>query len=669
MSAAGTTPAAAPSLRRLPFTVGVAPTFANPLIAAAGADFLRLPPGGGLLFGIRDNGSVLLRRAFPFQSGSMGNLQMFESAVAAADQDDELKNLSVIGWYAQRGSGGLLEEDIAFHNQHFSKTSDLAMIVRPDGPDELICEIYSRSAEGLLSEEGHRWGLLGLNRRKPLSETVEITMRGQMRDDFFLRAYQQSYETSVEPPEGSFWRRAVNRMKRGPKELEESPAVSAAPQEPTPAPASMELPRKPAEQLQRPSNRPQTFEPAARSNAVDPKDDPLSDVTREMPREIALKALGLLPDPVAAEEKQNQPKPAIKEVIPIKPERPPAPRSELPIPAPQFTKPQPSRRSMWVSVAAVFAVTAALTFAVVHYRLLPSSSFASTNAPSPLGLRLEGQGDRILVTWNRTGALAVAAGSGELTIDDGGQSKTLPLDASQIRHGSVLYRPASADVTFRLQVTSREGKQAEETGRVLDASNSRDEAKIYTVDAMSHPPPSPVRKPAAARKNTQAPSQPSTVPPRNDKEIEMGSVLPQNAAPQREPATETSGTNTAPTGKDMIVEEPPARLARTGGDTPSNSSPSNYRPPYPTHQVLPNLRQIAPAIPSKNGAQVEVTVNVDKAGRVVAARLTNNRQLNASLSDAALTAARSWTFDPASMNGQLVASEHAIIFNFRPPSR
>jgi hypothetical protein len=43
--------------------------------------------------------------------------------------------------------------------------------------------------------------------------------------------------------------------------------------------------------------------------------------------------------------------------------------------------------------------------------------------------------------------------------------------------------------------------------------------------------------------------------------------------------------------------------------------------------------------------------------------------VNEKISAAALLAAKQWTFDPASNNGLHVASEHTIVFEFRPEQR
>jgi periplasmic protein TonB len=84
-------------------------------------------------------------------------------------------------------------------------------------------------------------------------------------------------------------------------------------------------------------------------------------------------------------------------------------------------------------------------------------------------------------------------------------------------------------------------------------------------------------------------------------------------------------------------------------------------------QVMPNTRAI-PNGTIQARTRVEVQVNVDQAGRVSSAHVASSG-VNEQISAAALSAARRWTFDPASNNGQRVNSEHTIVFEFRPEQR
>ena len=54
--------------------------------------------------------------------------------------------------------------------------------------------------------------------------------------------------------------------------------------------------------------------------------------------------------------------------------------------------------------------------------------------------------------WDRDAAPIHSQAKGALVISDGGAQKVVQLDGDQLRNGSVVYRRASNDVRFRLEV-------------------------------------------------------------------------------------------------------------------------------------------------------------------------------------------------------------------------
>jgi TonB family protein len=92
---------------------------------------------------------------------------------------------------------------------------------------------------------------------------------------------------------------------------------------------------------------------------------------------------------------------------------------------------------------------------------------------------------------------------------------------------------------------------------------------------------------------------------------------------------------------------------------------ADFVAPQPLLQVTPNTKSLA------NGAvttttRVEVQVRVDQTGHVAYARVLNGASVKRAVSAAALNAARQWTFQPATLRGQRVESDHTIVFEFRP---
>ena len=59
-------------------------------------------------------------------------------------------------------------------------------------------------------------------------------------------------------------------------------------------------------------------------------------------------------------------------------------------------------------------------------------------------------------------------------------------------------------------------------------------------------------------------------------------------------------------------------------------------------------------------------MRVDQTGHVAYARVLNGASVKRAVSAAALNAARQWTFQPATLRGQRVESDHTIVFEFRP---
>ncbi|HEX3684363.1 MAG TPA: hypothetical protein VHU83_17645 [Bryobacteraceae bacterium] len=145
--------------------------------------------------------------------------------------------------------------------------------------------------------------------------------------------------------------------------------------------------------------------------------------------------------------------------------------------APRRSVPGPPRgRIPWISSLLVFLLSAGVTFGAVYLRelwagpALPAPRFLQAVPPGEgLGLRVEYEGERLLVTWSRTSPAVRSAAQGVLRIDDGGQHRDVLMDSTQVVVGSVLYKPASNDVTFRLEVQSNGGKSTVESIRVLDS--------------------------------------------------------------------------------------------------------------------------------------------------------------------------------------------------------
>lgn len=375
------------------------------------------------------------------------------------------------------------------------------------------------------------------------------------------------------------------------------------------------------------------------------------------------------------------------------------------------------RRHAWRYPAILFGLAAAGTFAALLWPgvNIPGMSFifGPARADTALHLRAEGQGDRILLTWNRHNPIARTAAGANLHIDDGSQHRQIHFDGSQLAIGSVLYRPMSDDVSFRLEIQGQNGQSESEGIRVLDSSRRPAEPVDVAVTntAPSDSPPSnsapttpePVKQAAAAKRTLQQHTwhaAPSSLPPSASKTpapvIEelaenrpslTGSATPSlqkfdlsrlteatipasngqipeiPAEPKSEPAVIKPARAPERTSPDQPIAERtgPAQPPATATGTARYSG--RYVAPRPTRQVLPDV-SLLPQMLVTSAGEVNVIVTIDKTGHVTSARAEPGKNVPRALVAAAEHAAQQWVFEPARLDGQPVLSEHSIIFQF-----
>jgi TonB family protein len=179
------------------------------------------------------------------------------------------------------------------------------------------------------------------------------------------------------------------------------------------------------------------------------------------------------------------------------------------------------------------------------------------------------------------------------------------------------------------------------------------------VPAPTSVPPTPPRTNAAQTRDAEAP--------------------PQSASPNS-PVEKTNTADTAQLSKPdepihalddnaaKSASVPPPVPARVSPPKPSAAAAAQpavtYNPPRPLKQVLPKVAALPPGAADAAG-EVRVVVRVDESGRVIDARILDGRKVGSMLASAALTAAKQWIFEPASLRGKNIASDHTIVFQFR----
>jgi Gram-negative bacterial TonB protein C-terminal len=347
------------------------------------------------------------------------------------------------------------------------------------------------------------------------------------------------------------------------------------------------------------------------------------------------------------------------------------------------------RRQPWGWYATTFAVTAGLVFAA-------SGFFRKALPVGELGLRAETKGESVLLSWNGLNRIVRSANGGTLEIDDGTQHREVHLDAAQISDGSILYRPASDDVTFRIAFRAEGGETVRQSVRVLDGLRGQlagiSAAKPAADLAAASKPAStsvkglprvplkapPVETPAGpvALSQDKSPHAPDTTSQSGASKSHAAlDISPPPSLPDAGTVPEPLLNAPLPKLVDRVEPEskspdlsPPAigsNRAQTGPAQarPPESVAFSYSPPQPLRQVKPNPKPWIIA----STLEIEVEVQVDKSGHVEIARLVRqDGKAPAGLVGAALAAARQWTFKPAKLQGKTVESTDRIVFRFRP---
>ena len=179
----------------------------------------------GLLFGTAEQDLLRVEasRAFPAASGSSTREAMdtaFDRSFALAKADPELTSLQLVGWYSIRRPGNtapLSDQEIEFHNRHFRRATDLALIVNAkQGPSASVdsIDLYSRSSSNaVVSWQDHRSGSFVLSSGSQVSTSSDIALRDTVNSDHYLKVFQVLDSLDrAEKKEG--WKRIALRLKR-----------------------------------------------------------------------------------------------------------------------------------------------------------------------------------------------------------------------------------------------------------------------------------------------------------------------------------------------------------------------------------------------------------------------------------------------------------------------
>ncbi|MBV9303311.1 MAG: energy transducer TonB [Acidobacteriaceae bacterium] len=353
---------------------------------------------------------------------------------------------------------------------------------------------------------------------------------------------------------------------------------------------------------------------------------------------------------------------------------------------------------IWLLVPLMFVMAATGTFSGFYLhgsasaRLNRDNVLASAAALPRLSMRVETRADRLLVSWDPQ-PLSRTAKYGILSIHDGSQQHEIDLAAAELSNGSILYKPASNDLTFRLEVHGPGMPLITGIVRTFDGS-----APVPTiVEAKSTPnrtaetrSPSALSQPQHELARSTRSRTPSLSTNRM-KPIAMTrtAVLPEIPLEAVQAAGSLPSSFAPPQAPDFASKQisPPASKLAHPQQTPSiNKAPapqtsalspvfrnadvktsSIYRPPKPVRQVMPNIRSFASSAVTEP-TQIDVEIKIDEKGRVVSAHVPKTRMNPGGplLMQQVIAAARQWGFEPAKLHGEPVPSDYVIRFSFHP---
>ena len=609
----------------------------------------------------------------PLYRLSDADMGRFEYAI---QQRQSGSGLTVIGFFRSHTRKGLAldAEDIAFLDARFREAYQIGLLVRPYATKPSTAGIFIREGGSILGESSYLefpFRSSQLSSYRPLS----VASPAAESPAPLPAAAPPSSASAVPQPAAPkpparaqivpiASRREINlpappppqepaRETAAPVEAA-APAVTAPPAPAPVASASVEAPVKP----EPPKAEPET-----------PKVEAAAPVAPPQPVK-----------PAAIEKEVKKPTAEVK--LPVQPE------AKKPEVAPVVTPEPEKEKSKTPLIAGVVAVIALILVGLFVYPgfLKHGSIPVGSDSASSISLRVERTGTDILLTWNRDSASIRNASRAVLYIFDGDRHENYDMDLGQLRNGSIVYSPITADVSFRMDVT-RQGKSTpvSESVRFLRTRPSPmgDDSQNPGSSAAKPSPTQPNQPNQPAPGATAAPAKPDasdaaeTPAPEDSKPavsvsparpfdtsslsqrlrpatqqdlLEAPSITPGVAtpsAPTSIPGLNLNGPAPAPGSP---VAPAPDRKASTGGQIKTAELVFRKEPEYPKLARQMGVKGI-----------VELTATIGADGKVKGVKVDKGHPL---LTKAATDAVMQWVYRPTLLNGQPVQNDTKITLNF-----
>ncbi len=363
-------------------------------------------------------------------------------------------------------------------------------------------------------------------------------------------------------------------------------------------------------------------------------------------------------------------------------------------------------RGGWILGAALSLVLAATVGALSHsaprtvapHAVTPPAAppGAVVRAPEYVRLGVERVGSSLRILWDRNSSALRDASRVVLHIEDGGSRSDRDLARSELDAGSIIYEPKSSELTFRLDVYSA-GPNATGLVQVMNLSAqpalapnlsgapkfkpaSKFEGRVETVSArrslkkeekndasevQSKDEKEEIRPPAAARSSDR--TETSSLDTRET----SATTAVERPSPRQFDAVRSAVPASGREPSVQVLTEPVSgsRLGRLVGKVPvlrRLRKPAKFAEPVPVFQAKPAI-QLPDHQSLIHPVSVGVKVYVGESGAVQSAEVVEyGKPPDFGLANAALAAARLWTFEPARLEDAPVASEVILHFNFTP---
>jgi protein TonB len=655
---------------------------------------------GGLLFGSVTAGNPALVQIDSYEmvpceyaSGPLYHLSETELARLDRTLDERRKaGMRPVGFFRSQTRKGLSLDasDLALLDSRFAGAHDIALVVRPS---------MKSSVAGFFIREDGKFRSDASYQEFPFRAVNPETNAAAAEDSVAGPRNVTAAPAAPLAPKPAVRAQIVpiaSRREIMPVPMEDSspetPAEAPAAKPAAPAAQSAPEPAPPAAKQSAPAPKPAVKGPEVKEAAPAPKPAvkeaaaketapaQKSDGKETAAKEPAPPAKPAVKEPPAKETAKKEAAPAPKETAAKQPE--PAPKPEVKEELFEAPAAKSSGKLLWIALGVVACVVlvGGLLFTSGMLRLRNKNLPVST-AETGLALRTERNGGdgSILLTWNRDAEAIKHASRAVLAINDGPQHENVEMDLSQLRNGSIVYSPATADVVFQMEVTAAgQSQPVSETVRVLRTRPSPMPDQTASAPPQAPAPP----KPGAQSSAAPPPASPSA---EEDQPKEEKVALAQAVKPFR---ADSLAQRLRPTRPEELPEAPGPVGATPGvtavnlggivGSTiapPPSAPKSSAVAPSQDRKIASGgviqqaelLRRRDPEYPKlarESGASgvVELTATIGTDGHVKSVKVLRGHPL---LRQAAVDAVKQWIYRPTMLNGTPVENQSQVTLTFK----